>query len=1028
MILTTVTSLFSFLFVSQIALTPLDPALNFRTKQTEHFYIHYSPDLEPVAARLSQICEPIYKTLTAQLKHQPPGRTHIVLLNNTDEANGFSTPLPYNSMYLNIAPPSEGSSLDHYDDWLVTLFSHEFTHTIHIDEAEGVNRFLRYIFGKFWVPNAPEPQWIIEGYAVFDESKHTNGGRLKSSYLDMAIRTASLEDNFVPIEQATYWNNEYPYGQSAYWYGAGFVQYLAKKYGEESLWDFGLENASWPIIGWFNLKTRNIFGKSFSRLWHEWQEEESQYWKSQIGKYQTHYKASKLENWMLGGQGVWEPGTNHIYAPLRREGESILAKISFNPDSKENYQIEKLQDFDGAKRLSLFNNRLYYAQTKKSVFNSYSEIVALDLQEADKIPEGQDKSVSTYEAQLKDPFVSASGIYAVQTKALKSKIIWLPDLPHKQSELTKDWVSKNAKVIFEAPGFSAIHSPTLSPNGQSLAFSMMIEGESRDLYVLDLRTKNLQRITQDYYEEYFPSFSPDGNYLIFSSDHYLGGTQSKVFNIYAVHLVSRRLHQLTDSWAGVYWPVWFNNQLVVGNYTSKDPGGFEANYLKANLPSSQSSILEMQTVKSTPAPIVAKASETKVEDKSYQRGYSLLPHYLAPVWFVTEDDSAFGAFTGSNDPLGYHRWTLFGAYLSSPARPIGSLSYSYLGLAPVNLNFGASAGITDYGRILIRLNSNNQLYIDPDRYYERTYYLTMGASSRWYTDGRPSNWSLGGNLFFEKRAPLFSLPSNLITGISGETNVVTVPEKGERLGARLLLAYREGSEPSFYSFSQESSTSASLEVEYSPKIGFSDFDQLISVLDTSYFWEFINDHFLGMHFVAGNQWKDVLYQKTFLLGGSFGSSAFTQLTRRSYALRGFDVSEFRGEGILLANLEYRFPLIKHLPGAGTAPAWIRNIHGALFSDAGQTFQLQDDENAIQFYGSYIGPKNPALNRFNWSTGVELKTDVSLFYGPAITYRLGYAQVIYRTRPASGGIRPAEKKEWVLSDNIHQIYFQIGQSF
>lgn len=64
---------------------------------------------------------------------------------------------------------------------------------------------------------------------------------------------------------------------------------------------------------------------------------------------------------------------------------------------------------------------------------------------------------------------------------------------------------------------SALAHPTWSPDGDEIAFSGMIEGQT-DLFVYDLKTKNVVQLTNDIYSEVYPDYSPDGNYLVFSSD------------------------------------------------------------------------------------------------------------------------------------------------------------------------------------------------------------------------------------------------------------------------------------------------------------------------------------------------------------------------------------------------------------------------------------------------------------------------------------------------------------------------------
>ena len=67
------------------------------------------------------------------------------------------------------------------------------------------------------------------------------------------------------------------------------------------------------------------------------------------------------------------------------------------------------------------------------------------------------------------------------------------------------------------PNVSAIAHPTWSPDGNEIAFSGMVEGQT-DLFIYNLKTKKARQLTNDFYSEVYPDYSPDGKYLVFSSD------------------------------------------------------------------------------------------------------------------------------------------------------------------------------------------------------------------------------------------------------------------------------------------------------------------------------------------------------------------------------------------------------------------------------------------------------------------------------------------------------------------------------
>ena len=64
---------------------------------------------------------------------------------------------------------------------------------------------------------------------------------------------------------------------------------------------------------------------------------------------------------------------------------------------------------------------------------------------------------------------------------------------------------------------TAIAHPNWSPDGKDIAFTGMDDGQT-DLFIYNIKSKKLTRLTNDFYSEVYPDYSPDGKYLVFSSD------------------------------------------------------------------------------------------------------------------------------------------------------------------------------------------------------------------------------------------------------------------------------------------------------------------------------------------------------------------------------------------------------------------------------------------------------------------------------------------------------------------------------
>jgi Tol biopolymer transport system component len=83
--------------------------------------------------------------------------------------------------------------------------------------------------------------------------------------------------------------------------------------------------------------------------------------------------------------------------------------------------------------------------------------------------------------------------------------------------LIKEPLSGSTIETIKVPGIPSIAHPAWSPDGNDIAFTGMVDGQT-DLYVYNLKSKKVKQLTNDFFSEVYPDYSPDGKYLVFSSD------------------------------------------------------------------------------------------------------------------------------------------------------------------------------------------------------------------------------------------------------------------------------------------------------------------------------------------------------------------------------------------------------------------------------------------------------------------------------------------------------------------------------
>lgn len=90
----------------------------------------------------------------------------------------------------------------------------------------------------------------------------------------------------------------------------------------------------------------------------------------------------------------------------------------------------------------------------------------------------------------------------------------------------------------------SIGSPSWSSDNKKIVFPAADFSGKNDLYILDVTTNELKRLTNDYYDDRDPDFSPDGSYIVFSSDRTSYGNE-KSYNLFLYEVNTGNMDYLT---------------------------------------------------------------------------------------------------------------------------------------------------------------------------------------------------------------------------------------------------------------------------------------------------------------------------------------------------------------------------------------------------------------------------------------------------------------------------------------------------
>jgi len=101
------------LLLAAAAHAKFDPSFVWSTLETPHFLIHYHQGGEEIAKRAAVIAEDVHSRLIPRIKWEPQEKTRIVLVDAMDEANGYTSPIPYNQIVLFLTNPRRSGVRPH---------------------------------------------------------------------------------------------------------------------------------------------------------------------------------------------------------------------------------------------------------------------------------------------------------------------------------------------------------------------------------------------------------------------------------------------------------------------------------------------------------------------------------------------------------------------------------------------------------------------------------------------------------------------------------------------------------------------------------------------------------------------------------------------------------------------------------------------------------------------------------------------------------------------------------------------------
>lgn len=1003
-----------------IASPRYNPGLNWQVLESPNFSIYFykqqnneenndnfSYNNEKLAQEVADIAEETYHQVNAQLgppKHHHLQKIAIIIEDFSDYALGFATSFPHRVIRLSLTAPTAKSFDMKFKSWLKMVITHEYTHLAHFEMTAGPTTALRALFGQILTPNALQPLWSIEGLAVYNETKFTAGGRGIDTRYDMYLRMAALENQFNTLDQINgYYLTSWPNGTAPYIYGQSLIHFIAQKYGEDKVIAISEIFCEYPYLG-FNYAVKKATGLDLEELYQSWKDSLKEKYQLQEQKILAQknlipsQQLTKYNYWVdyprwlstpNGDKIAFRVSTPHSYPFIQIiDPLSSFAPLTYSTIKNQSL-IKRTYGRNSSFSISPDSSKIIYAKSGNyEQFYEFYDLYLFDLktEKETRLSEGLRARDPDWSPDPDNPQIVA---VINQSGTNNLALINLPSTNSSINENQPTYKLITKKDIVYLTDFrdgTQLYQPSWSPKGNMIALSAWHQGY-QDIYILNFDPNNnignstLQPIFHDKSTDLSPYWSPDGQYLFFTSD------RTGIYNIFAFSLPDKKLYQVTNVLSGAFQPAISpdGKQLAFIEYHAT---GYELHLMQIDQNLNQWTEVETEYVE--PQIITAQQDTTWPIQRQQSNGlnssskikYPIHPYhpltsfwpptYWIPAAQLTENDLGIGFSTELKDVLGFHSLPL-------------SITY---GILNNNLNYNLNYYNYSYFPIINFYLSGNAV-------------LTSQTQTSWWEEGKaginisfPFKGQTASTTNSRPYRQIFSLGYQYEKSFTADTSTPSDTDPQKITSLKLGYSYSNAEKYGF-SISPEIGHSLSLTYEHADKAlgGDYTFDKL--VFDVRKYIPLPSLHqVLALRLVAGATSLSILESgldgEKFKLGGNYSADNLSNTDVNTFSLRGYKPAVLEGNNLLLTSLEYRFPLanIEHSIKLGPFSFFLERLSGALFIDIGNAWEsaninINTENNDI----------NSILQDFKSSIGAELKADFNQKYDSPFTLRLGTAKAL-----------------------------------
>jgi Tol biopolymer transport system component len=456
--------------------------------RTEHFDIHYYPGEEQLVSIMADIVEEAYEKHSEDFEHELKDRTPLIL---------YQSHKDFQETNITLAELHEGIGgfAELFKRRMVIPFTGSMTAFREVIFHELVHIFQYDIIyqkpaGRFYSGEFlySPPIWFIEGTADYFGNDNDAVG-------EMVLRDASLANYVVPLTRLQDFRVLGSQVFLGYKIGQSAIAYFVETYGRDKVGQV-MHELRHSRTKDLNEAFQNVIGISLEQFDKEWRlTVQKKYWPMIEHKDMPDSIAKNLtekSRYSHNVKPIWSPSGDLIAYITGNDGFSEIVLVS----ARDGRRLERIS---------------------KDFFGSEYEEIRSDGSGLAWSPDGD-----------RIAFIA---------KHRESEYLLEVNVVSKQLE-------RRIKLNFDAAG-----SPSYDGSGEQIVFSALSRGRT-DLYIINLATEELTRLTNDSFDDSHPSWHPTKGEIVYSSER--GGK----YKLIIIDVNSRTSRQLSQGEYNAVGPRW----------------------------------------------------------------------------------------------------------------------------------------------------------------------------------------------------------------------------------------------------------------------------------------------------------------------------------------------------------------------------------------------------------------------------------------------------------------------------------------